>query len=216
MMKIVKRWTTSLVTSFDSMISQIENHEALVSAAIREVQDANTKARVHHARVTQDGQRMRKRLIELGDQAVTWKERARRSAQSDEARALECLRRTKRIESEIGIIEEREREHARMEKQLGEDLRLLEEKLTILKQQRNIMRTRESRAQALSLMQQDDSRIIGEIDDIFDRWEAKLSVYEGSAPRMPIDELEEEMHNSEEEESLRAALQALRAEHAAS
>jgi phage shock protein A len=210
-MKTIRRWTTSLVTSFDSMISQVENHEALVNASIKEVQQAGARAKVQIGRVRQDGQQMRKRLLELRAQDEQWGERALRTATLDEQKALQCMKRKKRIEREISDLETQLVEHTRLEKQLSADLVLIDDKLIRLRQQRNLLRTRQSRAEALKTLQQDDSGIISEIDDIFERWEVKVAEYEATSSSTPFvaDELEHEFAGDEEKDDLKQALQEL-------
>lgn len=208
MMKTLRRWTTSIVTSIDQMISQVENHEALVNVAIGEVQEASARARVQLKRVEQDGQRMRKRLVELHEGSELWRDRAVKAAGVDEKRALECLKRKKKIEREIASLEEQEREHVRMEKQLCVDLKTVEDRLQQLKSQRNLLRTRQSRAEALGALGGEDTSIISEIDEIFDRWEIKVSQYEvhGESAYKREDEFEQQFVSEEEEEELKIAL----------
>lgn len=211
-MKAIKRWTTSITASFDALISQVENHDALVSSAIREMQEAGTRAKVQLSRVKRDGEKLRRRLAELHSSEEQWKERALQCAPLDEQRALECLRRQKRVQREIGELEEQSREHARIERQLSDDMKVVEDKLTKLTQQRNLMRTRQSRAEALRIVREDDSSLLYDIDDIFERWESKVTQYEceGGCGGADNDALEEEFVSQEEEQELRAQLKALR------
>jgi len=208
MMKTLKRFATTIVSSFDWMISQVENHEALVDAAIRDVQQAGARAGVQLKRVKQDGINMRKRMQELRESAEVWKERAQKSADLDEKRALECLKRRKRLEREIAALEEQERGHAQVEKQLSADLKVIEERLGVLKQQRNVLRTRQSRAEALKTLHGDDSYLLTEIDGILERWESKVAEYElqGECAVSGEDELEQEFLSKEEEEELKEEL----------
>lgn len=210
-MSTIRRWTAGLVTSFDSMISQVENHEALVNASIKEVQQAGARAKVQIGRVRTDGQMMRRRLSELKNQEEQWTERALRTAAIDEAKAVQCVKRKKRIEREIAELETQILGHNKLEKQLSSDLALIDDKLTRLRQQRNLLRTRQSRAEALKTLQQDDSGIISEIDDIFERWEIKVAEYEAGAqaPMRGADELEQDFATEEEREELKTALQEL-------
>lgn len=207
-MKMMKRWTTTITSSFDWMIAQFENHEALVTSAIREVQQTAAKARVQLEKVKKDGLEMRKRLAELRGLEVSWKDRAVRVNEIDQTRALECLRRRKRVMREIAELEVQERRHKSLEEQLGNDLTLLEERISVLKRQKNTMSTRQYRAEALQAIQSDGTGVISEIDDIFDRWEAKVAEYEivshGLNDRR--DELEREFLSEEEEKELRETL----------
>jgi phage shock protein A len=210
-MKTLRRWTSAISSSFEWMVGQIENHEALVSSAIKEVQEAGARAQVQLKRMRNDGQQMRKRLEELRSQSVAWTERAKASATQDEKRALECLRRKKRGDEQLAELETQEREHTKLEKQLSQDLVSIDERLTRLRQQRNTMRTRQSRAEALQALQSDDGQAISEIDDIFDRWETKIAEYEavGACRLERNDDLETQFTTEEEERELRSTLNAL-------
>lgn len=211
MMKTLKRWTTSIAGSFDWLITQVENHEALVNSALREVQETQARAGVRLGRVKADGAAMRKRIEELNSSRQQWQERAIKTAALDEKRALECLRRKIKLEKRIAELEEQEREHARIEKQLSQDLSLIDERAQQLKRQRNLMRTRQSRAEALCAVQGADTGVLGEIDEIFERWEARVAECEiyAHSPGRAEDELEEEFASQEEEQALKQALQEL-------
>ena len=210
-MNTLKRWTTSVLSSVDWMITQVENHEALVNSAIDEVQRSGARARVQLNRVTQDGRKMRARLEELREKELVWKDRAVKSAALDEARALECMKRSRRTQKEIESLEEQVKEHARIERQLTTDLGSIDQRLGQLKTQRNLLKTRQSRAEALRAFQAEDSHIISEIGDIFERWEVKVGEYElqGDCALRGGDDFEGEFVSQEEEEELRESLKKL-------
>lgn len=213
MMKTIKRITTSLFANFDWAVTQIENHEALVNAALREIQHAGAKARVQLGRVRQDGDRMKRKLTELSEADALWTERALRCGATDEAKALECLRRKKKANSERLELEAQIAGHARLEENLANDLEAIEKRIEELKRKRNTLRTRESTAEALSAMQSQDAGLIAELDDVLDRWEIKVSTYESSdVGNTCAKALETELENEEEEAALRAELSALQQE----
>jgi phage shock protein A len=208
MMRTLKRIGASIVASFDTVVSQVENHESVVNCAIREVQETGARAKLQLNRVRQDGQSMRKRLLELREQTELWQERAKKTADIDEKKALECLRRKRRLEKSIADLEVQEREHARFEKQLSADLIVIDEKVVRLKQQRNVLRTRQSRAEAMKLLQADDSSLVTEIDDILERWEIRVGEYEAQSTALTesTDDLAEDYSIQEEESSLKEEL----------
>lgn len=210
-MNTLKRWTSGVISSVDWMITQVENHEALVNSAIEDMQRSGSKARVQLNRVVGDGKKMRNRLEELKTKETLWKERALKTASADEARALECLKRHKRTQREIKTLQDQIAEHSRVEKQLISDLGTIEERLGRLKTQRNLLKTRQSRAEALRAFQSEDSHLISEIGDIFERWEAKVGEYElqGSCGLKVSDELEGEFVSEEETQELRESLKSL-------
>ena len=211
-MNSLRRLTASIVSSFEGVVGQLENHEALVTTAIREAEQAAGRAKSQLARVQKDGIAMRKRVEELREQATLWEDRAKRISSQDETKALECVRRRQHYLAQAGKIEEQAAGHVKLERQLGADLAMVQEKLSGLRQQRNIMRTRESRAEALRVVHSIDSSTIGEIDDIFDRWEARISACENHvdfSARPEADELAVEFTSKEEEGELQAILHSL-------
>jgi phage shock protein A len=211
-MKSLRRLTASIVASFEGVVGQLENHEALVTAAIREAEQAASRARAQLARVQRDGAGLRKRVEELREQAALWEERAKKSSAIDKDRALECVRRRQRATIQAEKLEEQANNHIKLERQLIVDLRTVDDKLLALRQQRNIMRTRESRAEALKLIHSADSSFIGELDDIFDRWEARIVTCEDQSRGVVVDDMDgltEEFESQEERDKLLAILLSL-------
>jgi phage shock protein A len=214
-MNSLRRLTASIMYSFQGVVGQLENHEAMVSTAIREAEQSAGRAKAQLGRVQKDGIAMRNRIEEFREQASLWEERAKRVASQDATKALECVRRRQRYLAQAGKIEEQAIAHIKLERQLNADLGVVQEKLSTLRQQRNIMRTRESRAEALRVVHSIDSSTIGEIDDIFDRWEARISACEAhvdSTIPSETDELSLEYTSKEETEELHAILHALTSE----
>lgn len=211
-MKTLRRFTTSIISSFDSVVGQLENHEALVSSAIRDAEQAAGRAKAQFQRVQKDGVMLRHRLEEVRDGVRIWEERAKRCAESDEVKAIECLKRRETLKRQLAEVTEQTTRHATLEKQLSTDLIVVQDKLSALRQQRNILRTRQSRAEALRLVQGVDSHTIGEIDDIFDRWEASIGACEDSSRYALVDRednLTTEFQSAEEEAHLRELLSEL-------
>ena len=208
------RWTHGFASRLDGMVSQIENHDALVTAAVRDAREARARAKVQLKRVTEDGRRMARRREELEQAEQRWRERAVRVASADESRALECLRRMRRAARERADLEEQAAEHTRIHGQLVRDIGRIDERIDQLVQQRNLLRTRQSRAEALAAAQQDDGRRLAEVDDILDRWEIKVSRIEtdSDCDLDESDDLEVTLEAEEEREELRAELEELLSE----
>ncbi|RIL07850.1 MAG: hypothetical protein DCC75_09700 [Proteobacteria bacterium] len=213
MMKTLRRWSTSIVASIDAMVCQVQNHEALVNAAIKEVHETAARAKVQIARVRADGAQMRKRLSEMRQEYEIWQERAVKVAGADQAKALECLRRKKRLAKQISSLEVEERGHSKHEKQLADDLVRIEERLNQLRHQRNMLRSRQTRAEALSALQGNDAVVLSEIDEILDRWEIKVTQYEmqGDCNSSSVDALASDFAGEEEDTALQLELNQLMA-----
>lgn len=206
-MAVIRRLVTTVSSSFDWVISQLENHEALVASAIRELQAAGKKARSQLARVRQDGAKIRARLTELRDSLELWEDRAMKVASEDKNKALECLKRRNQVAKEIVTLEVQEREHSKIESQLTAELQQMETRIDQLKRKKNEFAARETRTEVLKSQVSDNVGIIGELDEIFERWEDKISQCE------PIefakDDLEHGFLEDEEKERLHIELEAL-------
>ena len=207
-----KRWTHGVVASIDSLIVQVENHEAQVTSTLRELEQGVARSKVQLMRVERDGVALEQALAEEQEAASRWRERATREEQ--EARALECLRRHKRAERRALELARNQAEHARVELQLKRDIQTLERRLFELRQQRNTMRTRQSRAEAFSVVQGSGDIENGEIGAIFERWETRVAeteVHSGCLlATLGMDSFDEEFLDAEEVAALKLELADLR------
>ncbi len=203
-MNLFKRWTSSVYSSFDWMISQVENHEALVTSALREMKQAGGKANAQLKQIQRDGAAMRSRLAELEQAETSWKERALKAHESDRERALECLQRKKAVENERKALSEQLQDHEKFEKQLTADLKVIEQRIAELKRKKHTLCARQHRSDALRASAPEEIGLIAEIDDIFERWEIKLDQREEFS--FAKDSFEEEFVAEESREALNAEL----------
>ena len=205
-----KRWTHGVVASIDSLIVQVENHEAQVSSALRELEQGVARSKVQLMRVERDGAALERALAEEREAATRWRDRAVREER--EVRALECLRRHKRSERRVLELTQNQTEHARVEQQLKRDVQTLEQRLFELRQQRNTMRTRQSRAEAFTVVQGTGELENGEIGAIFERWETRVAETEVASGCLiaSLDSFDDEFLDVEEAAALKLELDELR------
>lgn len=209
-MKLFKRWTAGVTSRVDWMVSQVENQEALVNSALQDARQSAARAKVQLGRVRQDGQRLRQKLNEAEQSVSSWRDRAIQCGETDENRAVECLRRSKRAEQLSGQLRQRLTEHVQVEQQLAKDVRSMEEQLTALIEKRNLMRTRQSRAEAVKSIQGSSEAFATDLDDIFERWETRVTEKElAGACCVDTDTFEDAFVSEEEEADLRSELSEL-------
>ncbi len=209
-MKVIKRWTSGIFSRVDWAVSQIENQEALINSTLRESREAVARAKVQLGRVQQDGKKLRQRYQDEELAVNRWRERAVQCAKADEQRAVECLRRAKGCEQQAKHLKQRVSEHNQVESQLIKDVRSMEEKLSELTEKRNLMRTRQSRAEALTNMQNSCLNTSSELDEIFDRWEVQVTEKELTGEcGIDCDPLEESFAVEEDDAELREELKQL-------
>jgi phage shock protein A len=160
--------------------------------------------------VERDQQALRNALLEEEQAADAWRRRAKSAV--DETIALECVRRHKAAERRVVRLRERLGEHERCHKELSDGIRVLNGRLCELAERKNLMRTRQSRAEAAHGMASTTGPI-GDLEDVFERWEARVGEIEiASECAEPIDAFEAELDAVDESAELRLALEELRAE----
>ncbi len=209
-MNRVKRWTMSVTSWVDGVLAQVENHEAAVSAAIGRVRQSTARARVQLKRVERDQQCLRDRLAQEEGAVEVWRRRAKSA--DDEEVALECMRRFKASERRMLQLRQRLAEHERSHKELSEGIRVLNARLSELSERKNLMRTRQSRAEAVHGMASTNGPIV-DLEDIFDRWETRVGEIEIAADcAEPVDSFEADFDAVDESVDLRLELEELRAE----
>lgn len=208
MKKWFHRYRISLNSRFERVLDQVENHEAVVKAAVQEAREHAARARVKLNRVHRDGEALRQRAEKLVADADQWQERAIRCAESDRERARECLRRRSAAQAERERLQREAAEHERLEKQLTSDLRRVEERVRELQRRRNSLSAREQRAEAAALTAPHETGLLDDIEDVFERWEGKLTETEIRAD-LDHDTFEDAFTHAEDNAALDAELDEL-------
>ena len=174
-MSIFKRLTATFSSRVDHMVSHIENHDAVVEVAIKESRQATARAKVRLARVQRDGELLRSKISQLQSDEALWTNRARDVAHKDQDRALECVRRRKLCQKQLEQYQQAFIKHEALEQKLAQDIHAAERKLTEMSQQRNLMRTRQSAAEALNSICGVDESVALDVAEAFERWEVKVT-----------------------------------------
>jgi phage shock protein A len=212
-MSIFKRISATFSSRVDQMVSQIENHDAVVEVAIKESRQATAKAKVRLARVQRDGELLRNKINQLQNDEMLWTNRAREIAHKNEDKALECVRRRKLCQKQLEQYTQALKKHEALEQRLAQDIHAAERKLAEMNQQRNLMRTRQSAAQALNSISGVDETVALDVAEAFERWEVKVTESElevGTVDSMDL--LEREFLEAEDKQTLQAELEQLLAE----
>jgi phage shock protein A len=190
-MSLIRRISTSITSSVDRAVSKVENHDAIINAALRDTQQAAARSRVRLERVRKDGHALKTRHGNLKVAIARWTERAKSIAGTDEAKALECLRRRKDCETQLQNLEFSIAKHDELEARIAEQVKNIEVRIAEVAQQRNMMRSRQSVAEAMRTINNIEGVSYGEIEDTFDRWEINLGETEilmgASTPTDPLD-----------------------------
>jgi phage shock protein A len=215
-MSIIKRISTSLFTSIDQMVGEIENHDALIKAVISEQRKKLASARVQLRRVREKEKKARKDISDLTLKHQTWARRAVEAAGAetpDEEKALACLQRRQSTEAQIERLKSMEREYHQAGEKMSAEIKRAEEELRNMEQKHQLMRARQTSVDAVNVVNSSSVSDLEELDTSFERWEVRLAQGEylagGNLFEEEVDELEQSYVSEENRVSLRLELEAL-------
>ncbi len=204
-MKLIKRLSTTISATLDSAVGQLENHDAIVEASIKQTRQsvAKTKARINTLR--QQHTAYQSQLKEAREQYDVWTERAAKLASTEQEKALQCVARRNQCEADIGRLSYSEKQQGELIREVSANLQTLQTKLDEMTQKHNLMRSRQTVAdvnRAVAYASTDDS-----LSDTFERWESAVLEHEFAvSDACARDFLDVELTRQEDEADLLAQL----------
>lgn len=213
-MSIFRRIVTTVHSSVDRTLATMENHEAVVDAALKESRQAVVRAKVRLARLEKDARQQRDRVTEITSEIDLWNERAAAVAHEDRPKALACIARRKRREKDLSVAREQLAEHETITRRVRGSIEESSSRVVALQNQRNQMRSREAAAQAGSIVNSLDGKVGHDVEAAIERWEVTVGEAEiVSDSLMPqhdvVDELAEGFLSDEENQQLESELDKL-------
>jgi phage shock protein A len=203
-----KRLFVSVRAQINEVADDFENHEAVAEAAIRDLEKAVARTRVQVSRLDRELKALDERRAALGQDAALWAERAVRVRGADETRALECVRRLEAAERDAARAAESHRETLALRQQIQAELDRQTARLEEAKRRKTLLSSRQYRAECVHVSEPGAGTI--PLDDLFDRWEIRLSATELDAPdRPPADTLAFDFEREEKARALRDRLDRL-------
>lgn len=209
-MHLFKRITTTINSSVEDVVSRLENHDAIVEASIRECRQAAARTRVRLARVKRDGEQLRNMRVKTARDIALWTDRAAGSVDSDENKALQCVKRKQQSETALRNLDASIQQHQQAERKLQDSLTHIEKRILEISQQRNTMRSRQSAAEAVRIINRLEGDSDSSVEETFERWESSLLESEIARDyETRYDSLESEYLEQEELDDLKEELQKL-------
>ncbi len=213
-MNLFKRLSVSVRSQLDEAVSRIENHDAVIDAALRESREAIARLKLQQSRIHRKHQAIDAQLEKAQQDEQDWVRRARSLAQADEAQALNCLERRDRCRQQIEQLRNQREQSAEMEHRLGQQLSKLEQRLIEDEQRLQEFRGRALSARAEHAMQEVMGSESANLEQAFDRWELDITRKELSQEAViqmapDYDSLEERFQRQELLEARKAELKAL-------
>lgn len=211
-MNLFTRLYATVNSKMDAAVSHIENHDAVVAVALKDTQAAIAKAKIRHTQLRRESDALMKRIEHCTAQHEMWEQRAKKIATTDEAGALECLARRNRYQQEAQETKALLTRNQEVERQIAGNIRTMESKLQAMQQQHQTMRSRQSTAEAMRILQDISEARPESLDATFDKWEMKIMAdeYATSGIITPSkDHFEDAFIREEEKAALQAELAAL-------
>ncbi|MGR9072957.1 MAG: PspA/IM30 family protein [Gammaproteobacteria bacterium] len=210
-MKTLKRMFVTLKSQIDSVADEFENHEALAGAAIKDLEAIGSKTRIHLHRVKGMSARLEQQLAELEKEALLWSERAVKVRESDEQKALQCVKRLRAVILQIEQLQRQLDEARGLEAKVRRDLGRIQDELQTARRQKEMLSARENRTRVKAVMESDALSPRDEARDIFERWESAVVGAEFKYPETPDfeDDLAGDFEKEEEAAELRKMLDEL-------
>ncbi len=213
-MSLFKRLSITLFSGLDDMVTSIENHDALIEAAIAEQQQKIGTARHQLLRLSKQKQTAVEKISDLDIQQNQWQKRAMAAGQQDEMKALSCLQRRRAILQQIESHSKSRDQFTNAVNKLSTDIRISENDLAEVKQKRELLKAQQSSSEVLQHLDNRSLSSQKQMKKTFERWESNIAE---SHPYLIdlvdneslVDHLEQEFVEKEQKQSLKNELAVL-------
>lgn len=210
-MSLLKRLSITLFSRLDDVVADIENHDAIIEAAIDEQSKKIAAAKVQLNHLARRQTSISEQLAQLQLNQSRWQSRAEREANQNEAKALECLQRRNEAQRQISELKSSRQEYRIAAEKLAKDIKRSEIDLHEVKQKRELLRARQSSSTMLKNTDYTHHSNLKQMEKTFERWEANLcedEIFHSADP--VIDPLEQNYVNEEQHAQLMSELEQIK------
>ncbi len=211
-MSILKRLSTTLISRIDRVVTEIENHDAVIRASLDEMSNKMAKAKIALNQACRERDRLKTEIEKQQDNTHRWQARAIRCATSDEPRALECLHRSHISRDRAAALQKSLDDYARSIEKMTSNIESGEQRLTEMKQKLTLMRARQATSKINATPCLPGSDVESILEDTFNRWEMHIGHDEiplDCTDTNTVDALEHEFIIQEHQNDLRNELASL-------
>jgi len=181
-MNSLKRLFISVKTQIDGLVDDFENHEAVAGVAIQDLEDWRSQIRIHQHRLQKMITDFEKQLAELATEAAMWSARAVKVRESDEQKALECVKRMVRAQQQSKLIAGQLQATKQQYTKLTTDLANIQNQLHTLSTQKAVFAARQNRIQLQTGLKSGRDNPADQAQKIFNRWEEAITGAELTSP----------------------------------
>jgi len=212
-MQTLKRFTTSLIARVDRTLATIDDHAAIVDAAIRETGKAAAKAQFKLNKLRANTTQLSQQIDSLKVESERWETRALSVADSNREEAIQCISERKKYTNSIASLSQQLNQQQQIENQVAQTVQQLTDKVAGLKSKRSQFASREAAAQAQNLIQNLEGDFQLDLGETLERWEE--AIYETEAetglinPLLGTSDLAARFDASEQQQALEQELDKL-------
>jgi len=181
-MNSIKRLFITVKTQIDGLVDDFENHEAVAGVAIKDLEDWRSQTRIHQHRLQKMIADFDSQLAELATEAATWSARAVKVRETDEQKALECVKRMLRAQQQSQLLAGQLQTTQQQLAQLDADLANIQNQLHTLNSQKAVFAARQNRIQLQSGLKSGRDNPVEQAQKIFNRWEEAITGAELTSP----------------------------------
>lgn len=208
-MNSLKRFFISMKSQIDSVANEFENHEALASVAIKDLQNLGAKIHVQLQQTKTHIKKNNQRLHDLQLEAERWSDRAVKTRSKDEQKALECVKRLRSTKQQIKQMESQIAADEKLEIRLQSDINKIQSELAAWQNKKQLLSARQQHAQMNATTDENPTSPLQEVDEIFQRWEQNVTAEEFRYPDAMADDFAAVFEQQEDEIELQMLLDEL-------
>jgi len=202
-MQLFKKIYVTAFGSVDSLVSRLQNHDALTAVSLHELGQKIKEAQVAFGALSRNLQRIKGEVVQVEQEEKLWLERAKSEGVSgNRESAVKCLSRAHAARRSKELLskqhEASERSHQKLQSNIAQ-LQDLQRTLTLRHSELK------ARADFQGASEQTTQFAGGDIQEILGRWEDSL----GEVDPGEIDPFEAQYRNGEERAALEAELEIL-------
>ena len=202
-MSIFKRLSLTWMSRLDDFVSEIENQEALIEAALKEHAKKVAEAKVQKHQLENQVQQYQVKCLSLEKQKADWKRRAIELAEQDKSAALECVKRSHQMTTKIETLNHNIAQYDQAINRLSSHIERGETELAQIKQKLDLLKARQMSSQAVSSSSFSEQGNIEEVHKAFEHWEKKVSVSElVNGSHHQVDSFAQQFEKAETEQAL--------------
>jgi len=190
-MKKLKRLSTTISASFDSIINEFENQESIIKAAIIEIKNSKAILDVQQRKSENENIRAIKRMEKIKVEIPTWELRVKESYSQSPEMANDCSKRIILLEKELSQLENKIEKNNKIIATTSTDKEVVIKKLNDVEIKLSELKVKETKQNALMVTNQ--STCTNNLNDVIDRWEEKLTKNESFMNEYKVNESKDEL-----------------------